>query len=74
MLVAALGSPSASGPLVKYRAGAEVPTGAIVLLPEGVSPAQAATASLILAAGDHASARAVGRARRRDAVDRRHVR
>jgi aminopeptidase YwaD len=48
MLVTTLGTPGVSGTLAKHRAGVDVPAGAIVLLPEGASPAQAMTASVIL--------------------------
>ena len=48
MLVTALTAPSAAGPLVKYGPGADVPSGAIVLLPEGTNPTQVTAASLIL--------------------------
>lgn len=48
MLVATLVAPRASGPIVKYRAGADVPAGAIVLLPEGAPSTAVAGASLIL--------------------------
>jgi hypothetical protein len=47
-MIVALAAPSAAGPLVKYSPSAEVPSGAIVLLPEGTNPTQVPAASLIL--------------------------
>ena len=48
MLVTALGTLRASGPIVRYQPGASVPSGSIVLLPEGTTAGAVPGASLVL--------------------------
>jgi hypothetical protein len=48
MIVQGLGRPHVSGPLVKYKAGATVPAGAIVLMPDDTAAAPAPGAAAML--------------------------
>jgi Zn-dependent M28 family amino/carboxypeptidase len=73
VVVSSLGAPRVSGPLVRYRAGADVPAGAAVLLPEAGSPAPIAVAgaAIVLAREtEQARARRKGQAPRSVRIER----